>query len=753
MKFNLREDRAIFFEGYIVDSMINTFVLEFIDDVAKESIEEGRIAKAAAEKLSGLIFPDPTWMQHSSYRVIRDLWKDRKSYLKQNIDMKLGLVTTLENEAKKSEVMDQAEATRLLEEKRLRRLEKLRQKRLCAEMDAEYLLCKEFYRWEYALNLKERRLMKEEEMQMKEYLKEKKRLEDLAKSSYNVSGGNLEDEQKAHMVTDYDNRRKELKELAIERRRAAEELEIMIEEDKRSKMLQDLDRLERQKAAYIAEFGEDVDSNAVDQLSTYTIAEDGSIIVPLWMIVPDNWMDMTIEQQKKYVRLMSLRQKLALDVIKNAERDRKKMEVLQKKSKKEWKKLFQVAELNSWKNEFDYMNLEEEAKEIEYNIKEIEENLRKLTIFCRTKGEEELRARSLLKQKEELARKRTKELEEASEWLNLCLKRSKTRDKMKRRVTNDCLFVDTDSITGFHQRFRTVDLRDRLYWMYFDKVVLAIINRAEIIASERKTMKIQKNLSSNKANLIERTIALKFAWKDIQRDELMRMRRSELNVKFFPRERKKTLSGRFGSWVRFFYWNRGHREAFTMKYEMLLRQGRLQRQYKEQLESKPESNSPKQLVHASTIMQVHRERTVQCKRCIQFYLESQNNSFACTFHPGMFTFCCPKYCKNPGLTLKCAAHKRKRWTCCDSSNERIQGCSRRYHVPKDVDPIYESLMQRLDKRDEELLEGLDVRLEQAIAGDWIMKEKKVKWEQLGFLEDQIATDREKAAAYDKLKFV
>lgn len=733
--------------------MINSFVLEAINDVAKESYEEGRIAKSAAEKISGLIFPDPVWMQHSSYRVIRDLWKDRKSYLKLNIDMKLGLVTSLENEAKKKENLDQAEATRLLEEKRLRRLEIKRQKRLCAEMDAEYLLCKEFYRWEYALNLRERRLMKKEDEEMKAYLKEKARLEELAKSSYNVSGGNLEDEQKANMVTDYDTRRKQLKELAIERRRAAEELEIMIEEDKRSKMLQDLDRLERQKAAYIAVFGEDDDSDLGNQIPSYTIAEDGSVIVPHWMIVPDNWMNMTIEQQKKFVRLMSLRQKLAMDVLKNIEKDRKKTEILQKKSKKEWKKLLQIAEISAWKSELDYMNTEEEAKEIEFNIKEIGENLRKLTLFCRTKGEEELRARTTLKQKEELARKRTKELEDAKQWLDVCLKRSKTRDKMKRRVTNDCKFVDTDSITGHFQRFRTEDLRDRLYWMYFNKVVLAIINRAEIIASERQTMKIQENLSSNKANLIERTIALKFVWKDIQRDELMRMRRSELTVKFFPRERKATLRQRFGSWVRFFYWNRGHREAFTMKYDMLLRQGRLQRQFKQQLETKPESNSPKQHYQASTIMQMHRERTVQCKRCIQFYLESQNNSFSCSFHPGIFTFCCPKYCKNPGLTMKCVAHKRKRWTCCDSSHENIQGCSRRYHCPKDVDPIYESLMQRLDERDAELIEGLDSRLEQAKADDWILKEQMVKREQLRFIEGQIESDREKARAYDKLKFV
>ena len=98
---------------------------------------------------------------------------------------------------------------------------------------------------------------------------------------------------------------------------------------------------------------------------------------------------------------------------------------------------------------------------------------------------------------EELARKRTRELDEAEAFLQVYIRRSKTRDKLKRRVTNDCMFVDTDSITGFHQRFTTYNLRDRLYWMYFNKIVHSIINRAETIATERKQMKIEEITHQN----------------------------------------------------------------------------------------------------------------------------------------------------------------------------------------------------------------------------------------------------------------
>ena len=735
--------------------MLFSFVNVFIEEVAKEALTEGKEAKIAAEKISGLIFPDPSWMQHDSYRLIRDLWKDRKAFLSRNIEMKLGITNKAENASKKPEV-DEAEATRILEEKRRKKLELRRQKLLCAEMDAEYLLCKEFYRWELMQNLRERRLMKEEDMMMKAYIKELARLEELKKSAYNVSDGNLADQQKEISVTDYDNRRKQLKDLTIERRKIAEEIEWMIEEDKRSKMLQDLDRLERQRAAFTAVFGEDdASSSSLNPDDLVQVMADGNVVIPPWLVLPENWVEMNQVQQHRYVYIMTKRKTLRQNLFKNLEKERRRLEVVKKKGKKEWKELFTITQVKTWKSELDFMNAEEECKELEYQLKELAENLRKITIFCRTKGEEELHARTDLKKKEEIARKRTKELQEATDWLNLCIRRSKTREKMKRRVTNDCLFVDTDSIMGFHQRFRTEDLRDRLYWMYFQKIVHSIINRAETIATERKLMKIQESLSENRASILDRTEALKWAWKDIQRDDLLRLRRSALGVKFFPRTRKRTLQQRFGSWVRFFYWNRGHREAYTLKYEMLLRQIQIDRQFKEQLSNKKliASSPPKHKVNASTIMQKHRERTVQCKRCIEFYLESQNNCFSCLFHTGVYTFTCPKYCKNPGLTLKCVAHKRKRWTCCDSSTENIQGCSRRYHIPKDEDPVYQDLMERINERDTELLSGLDLRLDQAVKDDWILKEKEIKRDQLAFIEGIISTDRAKAVSYDKLKLI
>jgi hypothetical protein len=129
------------------------------------------------------------------------------------------------------------------------------------------------------------------------------------------------------------------------------------------------------------------------------------------------------------------------------------------------------------------------------------------------------------------------------------------------------------------------------------------------------------------------------------------------------------LQERFGGWVRFFLWNRGHKEAFELKYELIKRQLDLDRQFKEQLKTKNQraasksdsnANANDKRKHFQTMMQKHRERTIQCKNCSQLFIESQNTSIACAFHSKTFTLACPKSCPNPGLTQLCSAHRMRR---------------------------------------------------------------------------------------------
>jgi len=102
--------------------------------------------------------------------------------------------------------------------------------------------------------------------------------------------------------------------------------------------------------------------------------------------------------------------------------------------------------------------------------------------------------------------------------------------------------IPSESVNGFYQRFATQLLRERLYLTYFRQIVESMVTRAEIIATERKIMKLQEELTINKVKLIDRIQAKQYLLNDIRRDEFLRMRRSLLNQKFFPRNRRAVVS-------------------------------------------------------------------------------------------------------------------------------------------------------------------------------------------------------------------
>ena len=245
------------------------------------------------------------------------------------------------------------------------------------------------------------------------------------------------------------------------------------------------------------------------------------------------------------------------------------------------------------------------------------------------------------------------------------------------------------------QRYRTDILFERLYVNYFRQLSKSIAIRAETVATERILMRNQEQLTINKAGIVDRVIFLKKHAKDQQREELMRMRRSVLNKRYFPMNRHDILTQRFGGWLRYFFYKRGMREAFTCKYEVIRQQMQIDRQFKEQLQKETDIIKkpivpPRKTNDTSnyTVMQRHREKTNLCKTCRNYYLESQNTSYMCNYHPNPFGLYCPKNCPNPGLTPMCVSHRMRRWRCCDNTKERAIGCSRRYHIPPDADPIY-----------------------------------------------------------------
>ena len=228
-KTRLRNERQM----EIMKSVINDIILSNIDSWVKEvavaSIRDGMLAKRSAERVAGLIIPKPSFMQHSSYCLLRDLWKERKMFLKQELEMKIGAFkskTRIETESN-----DELSATEQKAIKEAKAREEERQDKLCRELDEEEKIARQFYHAEMLINLRERREMQAAEAEMKAYLHELKLIEESIDENYATSQAVREAEMEKAKITDADRRREELKELVIERRRQKEEQDRMIEED------------------------------------------------------------------------------------------------------------------------------------------------------------------------------------------------------------------------------------------------------------------------------------------------------------------------------------------------------------------------------------------------------------------------------------------------------------------------------------------------------------------------------------------
>lgn len=376
-------------------------------------------------------------------------------------------------------------------------------------------------------------------------------------------------------------------------------------------------------------------------------------------------------------------------------------------------------------------------------------NQRKLLLISREKGEKELRARSLLKMREELARRYERELKGADNWLKLCIRVTEKKSRLTKRVKADAHFIDVDSINGHWQRLQTEHLQKALLEIYFKSILESTISRAESIATERRLLYVQENLTRNKLAITRRIELMRSLQSEIRRDNFLRMKRSALNERLFPRTRKNLLQNVFGGWVRFFLWNRGHREAFELKYEVLKTRMEVDRRYR--------SGSSVEIADVKppnpTFMQQHRSRPVQCVNCGVHYIEAQNTSLSCRFHAGEFNFRCPASCENPGKSKFCIIHKIRRWTCCDATVESVQGCCQRYHVPLQVDPTYSKILEGIREGKSATLMNLNAKYESMTREqDWVKVNNVAKKKHFETIAEGLVKDRETASRYATIKF-
>lgn len=766
-----QQHRSDWIRDHSFKGMIEEVVMDLMVGIAKDTYREGKNAKKSAERLSGLVFPNPRGMQYDAYRSLVEVWKARKSELRQEIEIKRGLAAG----AKAQEEIPLDEAALIEEKKRKRRerQERIRQKGLISEMQREDEVLKVFYAWELKQNLAERRMMKLEDEDMRRLLKEeekaRKEAEEERKKGYIVSDKLAEEaaNKPAAKAEGFENRRKQLQDEVIARRRKAEDRAFMLLEDKAGESLREIDLKERLLAKMAKTMGVSVDElRATGPVLDAGVGEEDMFVeIPDWfepIDIPEDWDEWPPRKQKRLVEEKTKIRERAQERQRNIDVANTLLDRLEDASYDKWREAYAVVALEEMESELVVIEMEETARQFEFDLQELEANIHRIYMYCQQKGVEELRAKAAWKKKQTLARKRDRELAEAQAWLALCQRRAKHRDKIKRQVVENCLWIDTDAISGFHQRFKTELLRKRLYWSYFRRILDSIITRAEIIASERKMMGIQEALSANHATLVERSSQMKERWQEIQRDEYMRMRKSVLNQKFFPRHRREVLHNRFSSWVRFFLWNRGHREAFQLRYELLKRQMDIDRQYKDQLKRRkegeetkreggvPETDKEKSL--GATSMSRHKEHVVLCKDCNTFYLDSQNHSMACSHHTATFAMHCPRDCPKPGMTAKCASHRIRRWTCCDSVKADAVGCCRKYHTPKPTDAVYDKLVNAIIERDRQESVELDAKLKIAREANWEQQMMGLKRGQVQKIEDDMHEIKAKAEAYKDIKW-
>lgn len=718
--------RKQWIQKHILTHLMDSVVLDWLTELSYEAIHDGMIAKDFAEKLSGIAFPKTT--QFDIFRSLLSIWKQRKFDLQTKID--ISLVKT-----KKPSLCD---SNILKEKKRMSVLEKKRQRSIIRITRDEENSTKIFYQWELKENLRERREMSgAEKIARSVYLLQKARIEKTAPCSQL-------DEGLAENVATIDERRAQLKSLAIERRKQSEDQALMILEDRDGESMREIDRVER-----IRGFNIDCDKS-LDDISLSPIGNMCLFETPEWMTntLPSAWEGWNVAQQKAFLDGKSMIHQRSMAIEENFGIEIKKIKGFEEQSYLRWQIIHSPILLHQREMELVVMKLVEDTRQFHFDLASARMNIQKISTFCREKGTEELMSERVVYRKVILARKREMEMFGATSWFNLCSKRVKLRDKLKRRVISNCLWIDSDSISGFQQRFQTYLLRERLYWVYFQRIASQIIERAEIVASERRLMTLQEQLSLNKRNLLERTHQMKDRWKEIQRDEYMRMRKSLLNVYFFPKHRRETLQLRFSSWIRFFLWNRGLREAFTLRFEMLKIEMNIQRQFKSKNMSDSDLFDPKKPLLP---VRNNSEHLIKCLSCCQFYLQSQNHSLACFFHPGIIAMDCPADCPAPNLTAMCQSHRIRRWKCCSSIKADSVGCSRKFHIPFPNDPVYETIITKINQRDAQDRFKLDEMLND-VEENWPLKLMETKRGHVSQIEEVRNNKREQANAYFTIKF-
>ena len=202
---------------------------------------------------------------------------------------------------------------------------------------------------------------------------------------------------------------------------------------------------------------------------------------------------------------------------------------------------------------------------MQFDIRTLQENLRKVSTLSQRKGVEEIKARQDVKAKTAHREKCIKARDEAAFWASKCKEFESKRRRVRLRVIQDTRYMDTDVIMAFYQRWPTEALYRRLYWDYFTTLSLILVHRCEAIGTERQLMKLQDYLVENFYEIQAKQAIYKKLSRSLRRKMWMQWKRSEIGRRIFSKSRRKALTKFFQGWVRYTLWQTGYTKAYDLK--------------------------------------------------------------------------------------------------------------------------------------------------------------------------------------------
>lgn len=257
--------------------------------------------------------------------------------------------------------------------------------------------------------------------------------------------------------------------------------------------------------------------------------------------------------------------------------------------------------------------------------------------------------------------------------------RAKEMEHIWRLVESETRYFDSAALHMFDQRMKTADAAKKLYYLYFELIAQQVRSRAEVTVNERRMRVLDARSQQTAEEKRAKIIQLNRVRRERVQFDLMSLRRSVLGQRMFQKSRAKTLKRGFAGWREAWRWRLNIRSAFELRAKLAEQSAAMV--VPAQGKAGEEPNSPPQ-----SIMRRHQLKRLRCTHCKQPYQEATNHGEACAFHPGKFTFLCPRSCPHhkgkPAPT--CMAHFRARWSCCDKSKNPphdSNGCQRRWHRP------------------------------------------------------------------------